>query len=609
MTPEEYAKVGDLFDEALKHPPGERAGFLGRACAGAPWLRAEVEKWLAHHQQAERAGFLDLPVTRGEAGGAADPGSASPPTAVPAPATVPAGPAPPRGLPVSYADFIRDLLRRRLKVLAVIAAALFGLFLVKDLWTGSYQLVQPRADFLVHATVTLGLLVLAAVLWAPWSLGMTALRTVEVVGVGLGVLFFVRLQVEIMGDAPSWAARTDEDVLLFAGDRIALRWFAGLVLYGVYVPNRPRRCLAVVATLAVTPLAVLVAVAARDGTLRPFAQPLLELAVWVVLASVLAVLGSYKIAIARRVMFEGRKLGQYRVKHLLGKGGMGEVYLAEHVLLGRACALKTIRPERADDAGTLRRFEREVKATAKLSHANVVAIYDYGYAEDGTFYYAMEYVPGLDLQGLVRRHGPLPPGRAIHFLKQAAAALHSAHATGLIHRDVKPSNMIACSRPGSCDCVKLVDFGLVRDARRAAAGESVTQDDLLLGTPSFMSPEQISRPRTIDRRSDVYGLGAVAYFLLTGAPPFARETGVEVLTAHLRDPVIPPSRCRPGIPPDLERVVLRCLEKDPAARFPSAEAVVESLSACQASTAWTGQQAADWWRAREGAHNSNGSAV
>jgi eukaryotic-like serine/threonine-protein kinase len=602
MTPEQHEKVCALFDEVLKVPPAERACFLDRVCADSPWLRAEIEKWLANLQQAEQAGFLDPPTRRTNPEAVASAGPVAFPSAPPHIVSEPAHPAkvpgPPPEFAQSYADFIRDLLHQRLRLVAIIASFLFGLFLAKDIVTGGYPLDQPRSDFLVHAGITLVICMVAVLLWSRRSLGILWLRGVEFLVVGLNVVFLLQYQVLLLRVAPEWAAHSHEDVLLAVGDSISLRWFATLVIYGLYVPNTLARCLAMVAGMAATPLIVVVALAAWEGIPGLFVETLIDLTVWLLVGSVLAVYGSYKIAMARQEMFQGRKLGKYKLKERIGKGGMGEVWLADDSWLRRPCALKVIGPERAGDATVLRRFQREVRATARLFHENIVSIYDYGNAADGTFYYVMEYVPGLDLRELVVRHGPLSSGRTIHFLKQAAAALQEAHAAGLIHRDVKPKNMIACSRPPNCDQLKLVDFGLVRDTQALAAGESRTHAGIVFGTPSFMSPEQVDPTPVLDGRSDIYSLGAVAYFLLTGRPPFLGKD-VEVLAAHLNEPAIPPSRLCPHIQADLERVVLRCLEKDPAQRFQAAAEVIAGLSACACGTAWTNRHAAEWWSAKE----------
>jgi serine/threonine-protein kinase len=244
----------------------------------------------------------------------------------------------------------------------------------------------------------------------------------------------------------------------------------------------------------------------------------------------------------------------------------------------------------------LARFEREVQATATLTHPNTVEIFDYGRADDGTFYYAMEYLPGFSLQELVRRYGPLPPARAVHLLRQLCGALQEAHGAALIHRDVKPGNVLVCQRGGQPDAAKLLDFGLVRARGAAGEGEELTREGAIAGTPAYMSPEQAVGKADVDARSDLYSLGAVAYFLLTGRPPFVRDSPVQTLAAHLAEPVVAPDRHRPDIPADLQAVVLRCLEKDPVGRFPSADDLAQALARCSCASEWTREQASAWWR-------------
>ena len=264
---------------------------------------------------------------------------------------------------------------------------------------------------------------------------------------------------------------------------------------------------------------------------------------------------------------------------------MGVVYLAEHQLLKRPCALKLIAPDRAGDPKALARFEREVRTTARLSHPNTVEIYDYGRTEDGTFYYVMELLSGLSLADLVERHGPLPPGRAIFLLRQACGALAEAHAAGLVHRDLKPANIFAARRGNLHDFVKLLDFGLVLPPPDPSTAEP-SREGHIAGSPLYMAPEQATGAARPDARADLYGLGAVAYYLLTGRAPFAGPTAMAVMIAVARDPVEPPSRHRPGLPPDLERVVLRCLAKSPADRYPDADALDRDLAACAAAAEW-----------------------
>ena len=259
------------------------------------------------------------------------------------------------------------------------------------------------------------------------------------------------------------------------------------------------------------------------------------------IAGAIAVLGSRKFHELQQKAHEAERIGQYRLKQVLGFGGMGTVYLAEHVLLRRPCAIKLIRPDQAGDPRTLVRFEREVQAAATLTHWNTIEIFDYGHTEDGTFYYVMEYLPGMNLEDLVEQHGAMPPERAVHFLRQVCQALHEAHGIGLIHRDVKPSNIFACERGKIPDVAKLLDFGLVTTVGTETDGDSVklTRDGTITGSPAFMSPEQARGRHPLDARTDIYNLGAVAYYLMTGQLPFDRQSTLEMLHAHGYEPLVP----------------------------------------------------------------------
>jgi serine/threonine protein kinase len=322
-----------------------------------------------------------------------------------------------------------------------------------------------------------------------------------------------------------------------------------------------------------------------------FLQHLLVMGV----AAVAAVFGTQIINTLRREAFEARQLGQYRLISRLGAGGMGEVFLAEHCMLKRPCAIKLIRPERAGDSQVLARFEREVRATAQLTHWNIVEVFDYGRTEDGTFFYVMEYLPGLSLQELLEHEGPLPAERVVHLLRQACKGLQEAHSIGLIHRDIKPANMFAAQRGGLHDVVKLLDFGMVKQVV-GTPSMRLTQEGAISGTPLFMSPEQASGVDDVDARSDIYSLGAVAYTLLSGSPPFERRSALEVLIAHARDEVTPLSQLRPDVPPDLEAIILRCLAKKSEDRFQAAETLEQALSLCSAADQWTQKRAASWWQ-------------
>ncbi len=255
---------------------------------------------------------------------------------------------------------------------------------------------------------------------------------------------------------------------------------------------------------------------------------------------------------------------------------MGEVHLAEHQLMKRPVAIKLIKPSKAADPVSLARFEREVRATAQLSHWNTIEIFDYGHTDDGTFYYVMEYLPGKSLADLVSQHGPLAPSRVVWLLEQTCEALAEAHSLGLIHRDIKPGNIFAAERGGVFDVAKLLDFGLAKPAT-SNGDMNLTQEGSITGSPLFMAPEQATGDGTPDARSDIYALGAVGYYLLTSHPPFEADNPVKVLLAHAQQTVKPPSQLQPGIPADLERIILRCLAKNPDDRFPDVNSLATAL--------------------------------
>jgi serine/threonine-protein kinase len=262
--------------------------------------------------------------------------------------------------------------------------------------------------------------------------------------------------------------------------------------YGIFIPNTGRRCALMLGGILLTSLLVGIAALWKDGLLfTPFGLGfLLELALCLGVATACGVYGSHRIYVLRQQAQQGRRLGQYQLKQAIGAGGMGEVYLAEHVLLRRPCALKLIRSDHAGDPTSLSRFEREVQTTATLTHPNTVQVYDYGHAEDGTFYYTMEYLPGLTLNQLVAEDGPVPAARAVHFLRQLCGSLREAHGVGLLHRDLKPGNVMICERGGLHDVVKLLDFGLVLAMRGDPDGRKAKPEGTIAGTPAYMSPEQ-----------------------------------------------------------------------------------------------------------------------
>jgi tRNA A-37 threonylcarbamoyl transferase component Bud32 len=373
----------------------------------------------------------------------------------------------------------------------------------------------------------------------------------------------------------------------------ALLVFLGSVGRALFIPSSGGRTLVVSLGIAV---AVHGAAAPFDTgreipELAPFAPLGIWSLAWSACAVALAAVASRVIYGLRREIRKALQLGQYTLEEKLGEGGMGTVYRARHAMLRRPTAVKLLPPEKVG-ASSLERFEREVQLTALLSHPNTVAIFDYGRTPDGIFYYAMEYLDGIDLESLVLEHGPQPAERVVHVLQQVCGSLGEAHERGLIHRDVKPANIILCERGGALDVAKVVDFGLVKDLEQASG---ITQADTLTGTPLYLAPESI-RGEDVDGRADLYALGAVGYYLLVGRNVFEGRTLVEVCGHHLHARPQPPSeRLGHSVPPKLEAVILSCLEKDPQSRPGSARHLARALASCDVS-AWGDDQARAWWR-------------
>jgi hypothetical protein len=294
---------------------------------------------------------------------------------------------------------------------------------------------------------------------------------------------------------------------------------------------------------------------------------------------------------AARAEQQARQLGEYVLERRLGGGAMGEVYLARHALLRRPTALKLLRAYDSDRIA-IERFEREVKVTALLTHPNTIAIYDYGTSEGGSFYYAMEYLEGIDLERFVARFGACPDARVVHFLRQICGSLAEAHEQGLVHRDVKPANLFLCRRGGVPDLVKVLDFGLVK----IADAESVTRTGVVIGTPENMAPELFESADRASPSSDIYALGCVGYYLLTGSRVFEGSSLAELCNAHLsRDPMAPSQRLGRPVDATLERVVMACLAKDPARRPASARAILELFDRSPIARAWSSADAAAFW--------------
>jgi serine/threonine-protein kinase len=377
-------------------------------------------------------------------------------------------------------------------------------------------------------------------------------------------------------------------------------------LRAALVPSPPVRTLVLTSLLGL-PLVVVpfffAPASAGLPVLRTASFPVVGLvtyAIWWAIVAAGTTVISWVVFGLRTEVRRALRLGQYTIEAKIGEGGMGVVYRAHHGMMRRPTAIKLLRPEKAI-AANLKRFEREVQMTARLTHPHTITIFDYGRTPDGVFYYAMELLDGASLEKVVAVAGRLPPARVLHVLYEVAGALVEAHETGLIHRDVKPANIILCRQGGLHDFPKVVDFGLVKDLEPSGEAE-LTRADVIAGTPLYIAPEAITSPDAVGPQSDLYSLGAVGYFALTGQHVFRGRTVVEVCSHHLHTTPEPPSkRLDSPVPADLEALVLECLEKDPARRPAGARELRRRLSACAAFGGWTEEDARAWWEAHAAA--------
>jgi len=376
-----------------------------------------------------------------------------------------------------------------------------------------------------------------------------------------------------------------------------------IVFFQVIIPASPRRNLAGgLVAASMTPLALALAipieghaVPAPDMVLSMVLPPYFCALLGVVPAGVMAKLGSE--------LRRARRLGSYELVERLGSGGMGEVWRARHRMLARPAAIKLIKPEAlggrqvASDE-LLERFRREAQATASLESSHTVELYDFGVTDDGVLFHVMELLRGIDLNSLVRRFGPIPSERVVHILLQACDSLDDAHASGLIHRDVKPANIFLARRRRRFDHVKLLDFGLVKAVGRPRGEEEIeaTREGRIPGTPGYMAPEMITGEGELDGQSDLYSLGCVAYWLLTGRLVFEEATAMKTAVAHVTQAPIPPSgRTEAPVLASLEALVMECLVKEPGARPAGAAALGERLAALRLPEPWTPERAEAWW--------------
>jgi len=495
-----------------------------------------------------------------------------------------------------FDDETRRLLHTRLSWAALDLMFVLGIGYIGNLFAAN-------SPWLLFRTFILASIIVSYVLLrSNITLSIRLLRVIEI-GLFGGVAFQVGLM--MYSRMVIFTLAQDATSLTGTHDFYLTAFCLHILTYGTFVPNNWKRAALMNSLLAMIPFGVLYAVSythpaciellASNKAAAPLPVTLI--------AAMIATLGAYIINTTRREAFQAKQIMQYRLHAPIGSGGMGDVYRAEHVLLKRPCAIKLIKTDKAVDDMTLHRFEREVIATAKLTHWNTIDIYDYGHTSDGTFYYVMELLEGENLQRLVDKFGPLPTSRAVYLLLQACQALQEAHDSGLIHRDIKPANIFVTHRGGFWDVLKLLDFGLVKETsadRGSGATSSASKTSpgaySFSGTPLYMAPEQAVRYDEVDGRSDIYALGIVAYFMVTGAAPFTGEKTIELIIAHASTRPTPPSDRNPYVPKDIESVILRCIEKQPEDRYQSAEELYLALLECSLVDKWTPQRAKDWWK-------------
>jgi serine/threonine-protein kinase len=501
-------------------------------------------------------------------------------------------------LPSAGTPLPRDIVARaaeRVKIAALVFVATWIFVIVMN--EGVARLVLPPELIPQLWGIRQTLLTLLGLV-ASIAMAITASRLRDrpdtVINIGLA---FEVVNSVIVAFVSEWVPRADPQ---------GVSWVCiTIVLWPAIAPASPRKTLvASLAAATAIPIAIFYGLHIHPNpATKPFILAWLILPGYV--CAVLAVVPANVIRNLGRQVRKARELGSYQLEDLLGKGGMGEVYRARHRLLARPAAVKLISPAALKGSSpeenrvVIERFRREAEAAATLRSPHTIELYDYGVAEDGTFYYVMELLDGIDFHDLVHKHGPLPAERVVHLLAQACDSLGEAHLAGLVHRDVKPSNILACRMGLRVDYVKVLDFGLVKsDPGHSEQQMNITTAGSVSGTPAFMAPESVSGIGTIGPAADVYALGCVAYWLLTGQNVFKAANATMMMLQHVQASPVPPSLKSPvPVPRDLEELILRCLSKDPADRPADAAELAKLLAGLRVAMPWTELRAQEWWRA------------
>jgi hypothetical protein len=496
------------------------------------------------------------------------------------------------------ADLLSDIVRR-LRVVALVYAG--GYFVAGAL----PSLIIPQARTMFFSAPSHWLPVSVSIVMGLVVAGIMGHRSLsDRTKIRIGLAF------EVLGSAGIASAEYQQIAapiryMIPGPGNFGLSWVAPWVLFfTVTVPTRP----ATAARMAFLSVAT-VPLAYAFGVARGINVPLepthffLTLIFPYSVVLLMAGTGARVVYGLGREVRRAREMGSYHLVEQLGQGGMGEVWRAQHRMLARPAAIKLIRPERLglgpdESRQVIRRFEREAQATALMRSPHTLELYDFGVADDGSFYYVMELLDGFDLDELVEKFGPLPPERVVHLVRQVCASLGEAHAAGLIHRDIKPANIYTCRYGRAVDFVKVLDFGLVKQRAAGPDSDKLTAEHVAGGTPAYMSPEQAVADEDVDGRSDLYSLGCVAYWLLTGTSVFKGRTPLETMMLQVhRAPEPPSQRVGRPIPGELEALVLACLAKDPDGRPQSADELADRLDELPQAERWTPERARAWWDA------------
>ncbi|HGY90508.1 MAG TPA: serine/threonine protein kinase [Planctomycetes bacterium] len=489
-------------------------------------------------------------------------------------------------------------LARRLKAVALVMFIGLTLFLVREI----YFVLHTHPIVPVHIVLCILMGAVFLGLHFEWIRGLSALRATEVflflsVALFMSAKYYIQMVRATGPEAP--IEITDSIHELTTG------CFTLAILYGLIIPGRWQKAAFVVVPMLLLPLFVplhAAYVAKAPAAMEIINVDLLSGSLMVVLTgAMIALYGSHVVYSLKRETTRLRRMGQYQLTERFGAGGMGEVWKARHALLQRPAAIKLIRLDgrigHEEITVIQKRFAQEARATAQLRSPHTVEVYDFGVTPDGAFYMAMEYLEGMNLRDLVKELGPLPPERVIHLLDQVCQSLAEAHALGLIHRDVKPANIFTCRMGLTVDFVKVLDFGLVLRRQQITGADSRLTQVGTVGTPAFISPEQLEEKDDLDGRADLYSLGCVAFWLLTGRYVFEADNGMQMAIDHLKtEPRAPSQATSQAIPPEFDAIVLRLLSKSPDQRFRTAGELSEALRAVPLDQAWTQNRARSVWK-------------